>query len=309
MWDRTLRVSPMAWPVYTVSRFLPGSKKHLIPMSDRDINGLIAHSQPHLTFTNEEEQQGLAALRKMGIPDGAQFVCFFARDSAYLDSLLVRSFQSRIFQYHDYRDSNIHNYIPAVEEMTRRGYYALRMGAVVKEALITTNSMIIDYAINHRSDFLDIFLCAKCRFFLGDTAGIAAVPMIFRRPIVYVNFIPLEYVPTWSPHQLFIPKKLWLRGEHRLMTFREILDVEKRRILSTNDYEQRGIEIVENTPEEITALAVEMDERLEGKWQTTEENEELQRRFWSLFRQSEINNVLLSHIGGEFLRQNIRLLD
>ena len=76
-------------------------------------------------------------------------------------------------------------------------------------------------------------------------------------------------------------------------------------------YDQRGIDIIDNTPEEITALAVEMDERLNGKWSTTEEDEELQRRFWSIYKvglQSRYgrdhHRVLRARVGAEFLRQN-----
>ena len=52
-----------------------------------------------------------------------------------------------------------------------------------------------------------------------------------------------------------------------------------------------------------------MDERIKGTWQSTEEEEELQQRFWSLFKPSELNRVFLSRIGAEFLRQNRELLD
>ena len=79
--------------------------------------------------------------------------------------------------------------------------------------------------------------------------------------------------------------------------------------MTSEKHEQLGVEVMENTAEEITALAVEMDERLKGTWQTTEEDEELQRRFWSLFKPSELNQVFLSRIGAEFLRQNRELLD
>ena len=70
-----------------------------------------------------------------------------------------------------------------------------------------------------------------------------------------------------------------------------------------------GIEVIENTPEEILAVAVEMDERLKGIWRTTEEDEELQRRFWSLSKPSELNRVFVARIGAEFLRQNRELLE
>ena len=308
MWDRTLHVSRFAPYLDKLNRHIPGGEKHVIPMSwDRDIHGVLERIPAHLSFSPEEERLGQAALRELGVPEGTPFVCFYARDSAYLDAVYPTS---RNWQYHDYRDSCIHNYVLAAEELSRRGYFAIRMGAIVKEVLNTTNPRIIDYATNSRTYFLDIYLSAKCLFFLCSTGGINAVPRIFRRPVVYVNFIPLgpEHLLTCAPGSLFIPKKLWLRDERRFLTFREILDSGAGRFLRNELYEQLGVEVMENTPEEVTALAVEMDERLKGTWQTTEEDEELQRRFWSLFKPNELNGVFLSRIGAEFLRQNRELL-
>ena len=308
MWDCTLHVSRFARPVDRLNRRLPGGENHVVPMpSDRDIHGLLTHTQAHLSFTPEEERLGRAALRELGIPDDTSFVCFYARDSAYLDTVLPRSVG--IWRYHDYRDASIENFIPAAEELVRRSYFAIRMGAIVKAALTTTNPMIIDYATKSRTDFLDIFLGAKCRFFIGSASGAIIISMIFRRPIAWVSYVPLEYAPTWGANDLLIPKKLWLREERRFLTFREIIESGVGRFLITEQYEQLGIEVIENTPEEITALAVEMDERLKGTWQTTEEDEELQRRFRSLFKSSELHGVFLSRIGSEFLRQNQELLD
>lgn len=308
MWDRALHVSYLACPLDSLNRLLPGGERHVIPWpprGDRDIHGLLRRTSVHLSFTPEEERRGLAALRELGIPDGTSFVCFHARDSAYLSAAHPKP----NWHYHDFQDSSIHNHVPAAEELTHRGYFAIRMGAIVKEALTTTNPMIIDYATSHRSDFLDIYLSAKCHFFIGGASGMNSLASIFRRPVAWANWVMLEEVPTWGPNDLFIPKKLWLREERRFLTFREILNSEVGRFNQSEQYEQRGIKLVENTPEEITALAVEMDERLKGTWQTTEEDEELQRSFWSLFKPSELHGTIVSRIGAGFLRQNQELLD
>lgn len=306
MWDRTLRIYHFAKYIDKASRLLPGAKQHLIPLSyDRDIDGLFNRIKPHLKFLPQEEELGKVELNKLGIPDGSPFVCFHARDSAYLDTMLLRK---RDWSYHDFRDSNIHNLIPMAEKLTQQGYYAVRMGARVKEALNTTNSKIIDYAINGRTEFLDIYLGAKCSFFICDSAGIYAVPRMFRRPIVFVNYVPLEYVFSSCSNSLFIPKKLWLKQEHRFLTFQEILSSEVGRFLRSEQYKESGIEVIENTPEEITAVTVEMVKRLKGQWQTTTEDERLQQSFWGLFKPSELNKVFLSRIGTEFLRQNRELL-
>lgn len=307
MWDRTLHVSRFAGSLDRLNRYLPGGEDHriLMPSNDRDIHGLLARTRPHLSFTPEEEHLGRGALQELGIPDGSSFVCFHSRSPVYLDTVSPRG----NWHYHNYRDSNIKNFVPATEELVRQGYFAVRTGGIVKESLKTTNPMIIDYATKGRTDFLDIFLGAKCHFYLGDPCGIHAISMIFRRPLAIANMIPLEYAPTWGPNDLFIPKKLWLREERRFLTFRETFESGAGRFLETKQYEQLGIEVVENTPEEITALAVEMDERLKETWQTTEEDEELQRHFWALFPKSELHGEIVTHIGTEFLCQNRELLD
>lgn len=308
MWDRTIHVCSFAGLLYMVNRFLPGWQKHIIPwrtQQDRDIHNLLSNSQPHLRFTKKEESLGINLRRKMGIPDDVSFVCFHARDSSYLNN----GIKTVNWDYHNYRDANIQNYIPAAEELVRRGYITLRMGAIVKEPLNSDNSKIIDYARKGRDDFLDIYLLAKCRFFIGSNSGITVVPMIFRRPIAWTNCIPLDFFWSWSQYDLVIPKRLKLRKEDHFLTFREILHSEIGRFLETHQYGESGIEIVENTPEEIKDLVTEMDERLNGTWQTTEEDEELQRRFRSLFKPSELHGKIVSRIGAKFLRQNLGLLN
>ena len=79
--------------------------------------------------------------------------------------------------------------------------------------------------------------------------------------------------------------------------------------LKSEEYQQRGIQLVDNTPEEITALAVEMDERLNGTWEPSEEDDELQGRFWSLFESNKVHGPFFSKIGADFLRQHRQLLD
>ncbi len=307
MWRRTLHIFPFATGLDLLNRALPGGEKHKIqyPNYGKDVYGALKSTKVHITFTNQEERAGEELLKKMGITNGSPFVCFLARSPAYLDNMYPRG----NWHYHDYRDTNIKNFIPAAEELTRRGYLAVRMGAVVKEPLGITNPKVIDYAVKHRTEFLDIYLGAKCSFYLGDPCGFHVIPMIFRRPLAIVNMIPLEDTSTWGSDYLFIPKKLRLTRENRLLSFQEILGSGAGRFSHSQQYGQSGIEVIENTPEEISALAIEMDLRLKGEWKAREGDEELQQRFWELFRESGIDRVFRSRIGSEFLQQNKELLE
>ncbi len=306
MWKRNLRVISFAVVLDLAIRVLPGFKRHKIHLpSVRDVIGRLNVSPVHLAFTPDEEKEGYEILQSMGISRETPFVCLHARDSAYLDHV----YPDECWRYHDFNDSNVDNYIKCAEELVKRGYAVLRMGAITNKKLVTKNPKIIDYASVARSDFMDIFLEAKCSFHLGSPSGLSSVPEAFRRPRAIVDISALECACTWNPNELFIPRKIWLIREHRYMTFREIFESGTGRFLSTELYEKHGLKVVENTPEEIVGLAIEMDERLNGTWQTTEEDEELQCRFWTLFPKSELHGKILSRIGTGFLRQNRELLE
>ncbi|MFH1593942.1 MAG: TIGR04372 family glycosyltransferase [Candidatus Omnitrophota bacterium] len=304
MLGRHIHIFQYAHVLDKVNRFLPGGKLHTIELpTDRDISGYCLRS-PHLFFTKKETEIGEKKLRELGIPQGVPFVCFHARDSAYLDKIHPKLDSS----YQDYKDVDVENYILTAEELVMRGYFVVRMGAAVNAPLRVKNPRIIDYATKCRDDFLDIYLCANCRFFISSASGLVTVPWIFRKPIAWSNLAPLEYIPTWDSRGLLIAKKYRRKGEDRLLTFREVIDSGVGRFIMTEHFAEEGIEVVDNTPEEIADMVREMDDRLNGRWRTTEEDEELQRSFWSLFKPSYLNKLFLLRIGSEFLRQNKELL-
>jgi putative glycosyltransferase (TIGR04372 family) len=306
MWQRTLRVWSFATYLYRVNALVPGSERHVSELSpDRDLKGVVAQTGPLLSFTPEEERHGQMALSEMGVPDGAPFACFHVRDSAYLDA----TYPHHRWDYHSFRDMTLDSFLPVLEALAERGYYMIRLGSVVKQALETTNPRIIDYATQFRTDFLDVYLSAKSRFYLGSDSGIFALTQLFRRPIAMVSVPSTERVHSWGPNDLTIPKKLWLRSQGRTLTFRETIESGAGRFARSDLFEDLGLDVIENSPEEIAALAIEMDERLNGTWQAADEDEELQRRFWSIYEGSELHGNVLARIGAEFLRQNKDLLD
>lgn len=313
MWERVLHVGP-GWllaPVDRMNSLIPGGTVHQIGENTqigRDVLNLLERFPPHLRFLPEEEKQGDAGLRALGIPVGASFVCLDVRDSSYL----AKSIPWQSWDYHNYRNCNIQNYVLAAQELANRGYYVIRVGAVVKEAMNVTHPMIIDYAANGmRSDFMDIYLAAKCEFCISTASGFDAVSYIFRRPVVYVDHVPLGVISTFVSNALATTKKHWLRGKRRFMTFREIFESGAGQFLHSSRYEDMGIDLLESTPEEIAAVVLEMESRLKGTWQTTEEDEALQRRFWEIFPRAlayynsvPLHGEIRSRIGADFLRRN-----
>ena len=132
----------------------------------------------------------------------AQFVCLIVRDSAYLDSQIPND-----WNYHNYRDSDIQNYVLAAEALAERGYFVIRMGAKVHAAMNSAHPKVIDYATNGmRSDFMDIYLGAKCHFAISTGSGWDSIPEIQRRPVVFVNYVPVGYLSTFRNLTISIVK-------------------------------------------------------------------------------------------------------
>jgi hypothetical protein len=82
--------------------------------------------------------------------------------------------------------------------------------------------------------------------------------------------------------------------------------------LNSKDYLNQNVDPIENTPEEIKELVLEMEARLNGNWKSTPEDDQLQRHFWEnypAYAVSENNNRRLHgklnlHYGSDFLRNN-----
>ena len=331
MWKRVLPVFP--WPklarfVERINNWFSGQEVHQIPKFDviptkkehvsylegrnlkvyskynQRLECTFGSSQSNLSFTEAEEARGEKEIQQLGIPLDSPFICFHNRDSVFLDAAL----DNFDWKYHNYRDSSIQNYLNAAEEMARRGCYAVRLGAKVKDKVKSVNPKVIKYACNGmRSDFLDIYLSAKCRFILCSDTGISLPAEVFKRPLVFVNWTMPLRVPVYIDHCLVIFKKFYLKNENRFMTFSEIMNLEFGGRDTNRIFTSLNLELIENTPEEISAVTIEMDERINGTWNIIEEDVKLQQRFWDLFGPAKLKSPDF-WIGAEYLRDNQELL-
>ncbi|MCX6536315.1 MAG: TIGR04372 family glycosyltransferase, partial [Actinobacteria bacterium] len=113
------------------------------------------------------------------------------------------------------------------------------------------------------------------------------VASVFDKPTVITDWYHL-YKTSYCPQDLYIPQLAWSRSEKKLKSLEWIFAQGDgwghQRSLIEGD-----IEIVKNSPEEITEVVLEMDQRLNGTWIETEEDIELR-------------------IGADFLRRYQHLL-
>jgi putative glycosyltransferase (TIGR04372 family) len=282
MWKRKLNFlsSYLLDPINRVNKLIPGWKIHAIKLKNGRIFDSLSDKCQPLDFTTEEENYGKEMLNKFGLKDNDKFVCLAVRDGAYQLRKIPKRFID--WSYHEYRNWDIDKFILAAEELAKRGYFVFRMGVVVEKPFNSNNPKIIDYANSDlRNDFLDVYLGAKCSFCISTGLGFDYVPTIFRRPIVLL-VTPVACVNQNRENVLLLYKHHVLKKEERKLSLSEIFSHGVAYALDTKIFEEKGIELVENTPEEIRDVVIEMAENLEFKIQPNSEDEELQKTFRSL---------------------------
>jgi len=303
---RYVRINQLFYYFDRMNNFLPGGRDHFINPVYDDLDGLLYRSNQQFKFTEEEETKGRKYLQDLGLSPKDKFVTLITRDSSYKECFYGDDVQD--FSYHNYRNSDINRYKKASVELAKRGYWVLRMGKKVSQKFEVDSPFVQDYANSeYQSDFLDIWLMAKCNFCITTGTGTDMIASIFRRPVLYVNFIPISNITNFLPSTT-IPKKLiWKDKNKTLLTLNEML---LHNYNTSIEYNDAFIDIVELDPREINEAVMEMVDRIEGNINDNEESIKLQYHFWSIFKSSEYYNSNPSwfapgvRIGNAFLKGN-----
>jgi len=253
---------------------------------------------PLLKLTSEDGSWGDDMLRELGVPAGAWFVCVHAREGG---------FSPGDEELHGHRNASIENLIPAIEEIVRRGGWVLRLGDPTMRPL-PAMAQVIDYA-HHRlkSARLDVVLCARARFILGNTSGISLVGTVFGTPCALANMMPVTALGV-GPRDLSIPKLHRLRREGRHLRFDELFALPIAKAQYRHLYTDAGIEIEESSPEDILGLVADMFDLLDGCADAVADGRELQRAFLALMRPDQYSFGAASNVSARFLARHRDLL-
>ncbi len=238
-------------------------------------------------------------LNALGMPPGSWFVCVHSRDGYY-------SLHDE--HLHSFRNSSIKNYLLAMEAIVERGGWCVRVGEPTPDPLPFMKG-VIDYANSgNKSGSMDIFLCANCRFFLGNSSGLYLASTIFGVPSALANLIPISAALPVGHNDLGIPKMLRSKETGELLHYGEILQTAVANFRFAWQYEKAGISVEENSPEDIRNLSLEMLDRLLGQDISDREEEKLQDKFHQLMRPGHYSFGAHSRLGREFLRKYSRLI-
>lgn len=253
---------------------------------------------PLLQLTSEHEEGGRAALRSLGMGDDDWFVTLHVREPGYLEESTT--------SHRLHRNANIDTYLEAVHAIVERGGWVVRIGDPSMRPLPKLDH-VIDYAHldDLRSDWMDVYLSAACRFILATTSGMFMVSQTFGVPCAGTNWVPFSVILHSDTH-VYMPKLYRSIAEDRVLTFAEMLAPELFHQHNGRRFAELGIDVVDNTSSEIRGLVLEVLDRLDGVVRYSDEDERLQARYWQLFKHYE--GDIRCRVGRDWLRAHANLL-
>lgn len=250
---------------------------------------------PLLYLSDDERARGRAQLAELGVPEDAWFVPLHVREDRR-DILL------------DSRNVDIGTYRQAIDAVVERGGWVIRMGDRSMTPLPPIEG-VVDYVFTDaKSDWMDVFLWADCRFTIGTTSGPAGVPQTFGKPVLQTNWL-IGY-PYWYSGDIYLPRLFWSEREGRYLSFGEARSSPLGVTLLGSELARHGLRIRANTADELEEAVVEMIEQLEGRLELTPAEEEQRMRLESLptlWGRPEPPHG--ARIGRGFLRRHAELLD
>ena len=263
------------------------------------------NTNPEIYLSTNQKIFGYKQIKLWGITKNDWWVCFHGRDCNYLK----KQFPDRNFYYHNYRDFDPNTMIEAMKEVISRGGYVIIMGDKDNVSIEIENDKIIHYNKKHKTDFLDVFLCAEAKFFCGNSSGLKAISQCFNVPISAVNQIGFN-VLLQPRNSLLIYKKIFSKDKKRILTFNEMfnLNLFDKKIGSkayfTKYYDDNRLVPIENTKKEIKSLICDMFDFIDSNKKMPTN---LQNEFKKIFYANYIGIENAGNIAPSFLKLNKKL--
>ena len=85
-------------------------------------------------------------------------------------------------------------------------------------------------------EFMDVYLGNKCHFCITTGSGWDSIPEMFRRPMVYVNMLPLGQLHTFRTNTISTTKRHVLGATQETLTLENIhtkLDSVRKHLTTT----------------------------------------------------------------------------
>jgi len=254
-------IGPLTWAVVSPGTLFQNFVKHL------ESGG----TPQYLTAPDDLLDEGNSLLASMGYGDNRPSVVLHVRDTGYLPEM----------PYHHFRACRIENYGPTIDHLVEKGYRIFRLGDQTSVRLKHPSPLVVD--LPHHPDYtdiLDVTCIAQAKFSITCSSGPEAIAAVMNRPMVMVNgYCQPDHWPNAKDLILF--KNYRNKETGQLIGYDEILARDFFLLKTVEGFDQAGVVLEDNSAEQILAAVMEMEARLDGRF---EADAELDERFLSLSR-------------------------
>lgn len=297
IWKDKLTILPsiLIYPIYKLINLTKYKDKYIFHLenSDRDINQYFDNRKPFIKFTERDLNRGEKLLQSVGIPNNADFVCLNIREGNYLKNHIP----DYDFNYHDYRNIKIDNFVKAIKFLNEKKIYVIRVGRHIKKPVNYRNKLFIDlYNYKITDDFFDIYMAYKCMFCFGVSSGFDGLANIFRKNLGLIQ-VPVGDLRTQSFRHTFITKHHFCEKNKKNLSLSEIFEKNLAYAYKSEIYKEKNIKLVDNSEEEIKDLVKEVYQRVKNNFFISKNDEINQINFWKEYRNNiEMLNIKHNHL-------------
>jgi len=249
-----------------------------------------AGSLPNLIKPSYFEDRRSDLYAKYGIPADKPIAVVHVRESGWLHA-----------GYHDFRNASISNYVEAINFLMARGFFVVRIGDATMTPVDCASPDLLDLARSPSFvDGEDACLIAYCSLYIGQTSGPYSLAAIMGKDAIITNE-PGAFIGRWvhdeetDPLMLVLFKTNVSRADgHRF----SLLDILFRQVRHTaEEYERDGIDLVENTSEEILLTVQEYLARRAGVWDLAPDRarDEVLNLVWSMRQAAKVGFTGVGH--------------
>ena len=291
--------------------------KYILKRDFNDIKfNINSLSQNHLTdklinFDKEEENLVKNELSKLNINPQEKWICIHNRDDAYLNL----TFPKRDWSYHNYRNFPINDLSKVCKRMIENGYTVIRVGNIVKEPIDFKHSKLIDYhLLKNKSELLESYFLTNAHLYFGSDSGIFNLAMVNKIPFCFVNFPSItNMVKYYNWNSVPFIFKLRKNKENKIISLSKVFESQLDNIFILDDFKKKGIQLVNNSPDDIADLFSEINQSDKSKEEYIQNTEDkyLEKKFWEIFEScSKIDNFpkIKPKIGKKFLKNHSYIL-
>ncbi|WP_445775344.1 TIGR04372 family glycosyltransferase, partial [Shewanella sp.] len=196
----------------------------------------------------------------------------------------------------------IRDYQPAIERIVEKGGWVVRMGR--GGTPLPESAQTWDYANSEfSSDWMDVFLWASCRFFVGTSSGPLSVPPTFGRPVIHTNACAVGNAHGFR-NSVMLPKLLWSEERGGFLNFSDMFKAPYGWTVLPQ-YDSGRTKFVSNTPQEIVSAVNEMLDDLDGI-RPLASDQKMQEAFEAIREPYKVTSRL--KVADSFLHSHIELL-